>query len=48
MVLALLLRKDKEEVDKQMEGGWEMPWLVKRNVKYERKVICNERGREQK
>ena len=42
-VLALLVRKDKEEADKQTEGGWEMPQLVRMSVKYERKVICNER-----
>lgn len=35
MVLALFLRKDKEEMDKQMESGWQMLRLVKMNVIYE-------------
>lgn len=44
---ALALRKDKEVVDKGTECSWEMPWLVKMNVKNWRKVICNEIWKEQ-
>lgn len=47
LALALPLRKDKEMVDKQTEGGGEVPWLMKMNVKNWRKVICNEIWREQ-